>query len=328
MLGIGWKTVQGENIVMNHFAEPSGQLQTTDYGLIQVPLAIFWSAPFGEPVYQEISRHAAANPAQWSESLDTDGRLWLVDKVETMAIFGERVHILEEQGPWLKVAAESQITVKNYAGYPGWVLGEHVGSKFLFEINPARTPEVVIAIPRAFLYGDPALTQIQGILSYQTRLPLYAKNEHCQKVGLPGGNVGYLAPKDTQKVSGLTFSPERLITEARQFLDLPYLWGGTSSYGFDCSGFMFRLYQSQGISIPRDASEQANRGIPVAREDLLPGDLLFFAYLNPQDKIHHVGMYIGEGMMIHSPNSKSAVRIESFEEEVYGEEYWGARRYR
>ena len=139
--------------------------------------------------------------------------------------------------------------------------------------------------------------------------------------------MGYLSRRETKKTTELFFSKENIIQEAQQFLGLKYLWGGTSSDGFDCSGFMFRLYQSQGILIPRDASEQAGAGKPVLKENLQPGDLLFFAKVTPVDKIHHVGMYIGEGLMIHSPNSKSVIRIEPFEAGVYGEEYWGARRY-
>ncbi len=106
------------------------------------------------------------------------------------------------------------------------------------------------------------------------------------------------------------------------------MWGGTSTWGFDCSGFCLRLYQSQGICIPRDADEQAAGGEAVSREDLLPGDLLFFAGPGGQGDIHHVGVYTGGDMMIHAPNSRAAVREEDFTAGKYGEEFWEARRYR
>ncbi|MHB8985553.1 MAG: C40 family peptidase, partial [Eubacteriales bacterium] len=108
---------------------------------------------------------------------------------------------------------------------------------------------------------------------------------------------------------------------------LPYLWGGTSSYGFDCSGFTFRILQSQGLSIPRDADEQAREGVPVVKENLRPGDLLFFAAKEGRGQIHHVGIYSGGGRMVHAPDSSSSVREEEYDAGAYGEEYWGARRY-
>jgi cell wall-associated NlpC family hydrolase len=301
--------------------------QTAGYGFIHVPLAIFWSAPNEEPVYKEISNDAAANPDLWSQNLSIEERLWLVGKVDTMSIFGERLVILDQQGPWLKVAAVSQLTRQNMTGYPGWVLADQVCTSPIYLIEQTSSSELVISAPKTAIYSDPALTKNIGTLTYQTRLPLLAESEGFQEVRLPDGKVGYLSRSNTKKTSGLVFSPGNIVNEARQFLGLKYLWGGTSSYGFDCSGFMFRIYQSQGIYIPRDASEQAQGGIPVTKENLSLGDLLFFAHPDRPDTIHHVGMYIGEGLMIHSPNSKSVIRIELFEAGVYGEEYWGARRY-
>jgi gamma-D-glutamyl-L-lysine dipeptidyl-peptidase len=304
------------------------------YGAIDVPLAVFWSQPYEEQVYKDISHYAATNTAAWSENLNTDERLWLVGKVDTTAIFGERVAVLDRLGDWLKVAAVSQPKgqnkqgYKNSLGYPGWVLAEQVCSDSTYlsdQLNPA---EAVVSVPKTTLFDDFALTEPRGgLLSYQTRLPILAEGESYLKVRLPDGAVGCFARKEVKKTTKLFFAGTNIVQEARQFLGLKYLWGGTSSYGFDCSGFMFRLYQSQGILIPRDASEQAQEGIPVSKETLHPGDLLFFANNSHPDKIHHVAMYVGEGLMIHSPNSKSAIRIEPFESGVYGEEYWGARRY-
>lgn len=301
--------------------------QTAAYGFIHVSLALLWSGLNEEPVYKNISTDAAANPALWAESLNSEARLWLVDKVDTMAIFGEQVVILDQQDSWVKVAAVSQPTRQNMAGYPGWVLADQVCTSSIYLIEQTSAPEVVIAVPKTTMYRDSDLTEALSTVSYQTRLPLLTENEYSQQVRLPDGKVGYLSRSETKKTAELFFSPKNIIAEARRFLDVKYLWGGTSSYGFDCSGFMFRLYQSQGISIPRDASEQAQEGTPVTKEELCPGDLLFFAYRNQPDKIHHVGMYTGGDLMIHSPNSRSAVRIESFRTGVYGEEFWGARRY-
>lgn len=296
-------------------------------GAINIGLTVLWSKPYEEPIYQEISHRAAANPAQWAEGLNSDERLWLVGKVDTMAIFGERVAILDRYGPWIKAAVASQATAQNWRGYPGWILADQISCNPVFLTEQTTGPQAVISMPQAVLYRDSGLTVSLGSFGYQTRLPILNETGDHLKLRLPDGTVGYISRSDAKKTTELAFSQQAIISEARQFLDLKYLWGGTSSYGFDCSGFMFRLYQSQGISIPRDAAEQAEAGIQVSKEDLRPGDLLFFSYKDRPGKIHHVGMVIGEGLMIHSPNSKSAIRIESFETGVYGEEFWGARRY-
>ncbi len=297
------------------------------FGSINVPLAILWAKPFHDKVYKEISNKAANNSTAWADNLNIKERLWLVGKVDTTALYGERVAIFEHQGDWVKVAAISQPTKKNSLGYPGWILADHVCCNPIYINEQLSLPEIVISVSQANLAKDVALTEVENKLSYMTRLPLLTENEKYLQVLLPNGETGYIHPCSTKKSSQLNFHSEKIIKEAKHFLGLKYLWGGTSSAGFDCSGFMFRLYQSQGIIIPRDASEQAGSGLLVAKESLLPGDLLFFAH-SDSSKIHHVGMYIGEGLMIHAPNSKSAIKIEIYETGIYGEEFWGAKRYR
>lgn len=297
------------------------------HGVINVPLALFWADPGKENIFKEISRQAALNPAAWAENLSIAERLWLVGKVETTALYGETVVILEKQDDWIRVAAVAQPTCQNKLGYPGWVLANQV-YVCSAEFNSRHDLDhAVVAVPKATLFADSGLTVSCGLLSYQTRLPIVSETGLSFHVALPDGTTGYLARNEIKTDNQLFFNSQAILREARQFLGLPYLWGGTSSDGFDCSGFMFRLYQSQGISIPRNASEQAKAGIAVAKENLCPGDLLFFARDNCAEKIHHVGMFIGEGLMIHSPNSQSVVRIEPFETGIYGEEYWGARRF-
>ncbi len=297
------------------------------FGAITVPLAIFWSESNNQK-YQEISLSAATNPILWSESLDVQQRLWLVEKVNTMAIFGEKVAILDVKNDWLHVAAVAQRTKDNKWGQAGWVPSNQVNynSNYLQELD--CLPSAVVAVPKATLFRDtncwaPPVSE----LSFQVRLPILMENNYIFKVRLPDGGTGNLSRLETKKSVDLFFSRECIIATAKQFLGLKYLWGGTSCYGFDCSGYTFRLYQSQGISLYRNSKQQSQEGIPVAEEDLLPGDLLFFAGKGGKGNIHHVGMCVGNGIMIHAPQSNSAVKESRFNVGHYQEEYWGARRY-
>jgi hypothetical protein len=297
------------------------------FGAINVPLAIFWSEPNNHE-YQKISLAAATNPTLWSENLDVQQRLRLVEEVNTMAIFGEKVAILDVNSNWLHVAAVAQHTKDNKWGQAGWVPANQICYNGIYLQEQDCLPSAVILIPKATLFRD-ATCWVPSVseLSFQVRLPILMENNHIFKVRLPDGGTGNLSRLGTKKSTDLFFSRECIVATAKQFLGLKYLWGGTSCYGFDCSGYTFRLYQSQGISLYRNSKQQSQEGIPVAEEDLLPGDLLFFAGKGGKGNIHHVGMCIGNGIMIHAPQSKSAIKESRFNIGHYQEEYWGARRY-
>lgn len=87
------------------------------------------------------------------------------------------------------------------------------------------------------------------------------------------------------------------------------------------------MHRAAGLVIPRDASDQAKSGTAIEREDLEPGDLLFFAYEQGQGYVHHVAIYYGDGQMIHAPKTGKTVEIITLRGTDYETEYWGARRY-
>jgi peptidoglycan DL-endopeptidase CwlO len=101
-----------------------------------------------------------------------------------------------------------------------------------------------------------------------------------------------------------TYSSNAVIAYASNFLGVPYVWGGTTPAGFDCSGFVQYVSAHFGISLPRVAAAQQMVGTYVSREDLQPGDLVFFG-----EPAHHVGIYVGNGCMIHAPHTGDVVRI-------------------
>jgi peptidoglycan DL-endopeptidase CwlO len=107
---------------------------------------------------------------------------------------------------------------------------------------------------------------------------------------------------------------------AMQYLGVSYVWGGASPSGFDCSGFTMFVYAQAGVSLPHNAAAQYGYGVPISRDQLQPGDLVFF------DGLGHVGMYIGGGQFIHAPHTGDVVKISSLSDSWYASTYVGARR--
>lgn len=113
---------------------------------------------------------------------------------------------------------------------------------------------------------------------------------------------------------------------AVQFLGVPYVWGGTSPSGFDCSGLMQYCYKQLGYNINRVADAQMKNGIAVSKENLAPGDLVGFYSSPGSGYVSHIGMYVGHGMMIHAPHTGDVVRYASIESGYYSERFAGGRR--
>lgn len=115
-------------------------------------------------------------------------------------------------------------------------------------------------------------------------------------------------------------SGDEAVRIAKAYIGTPYVWGGTTPKGFDCSGFVQYVYRQMGVSINRVAADQANNGVYVAKEDLQPGDLVFFK--KSGRAIHHVGMYVGNGQYIHAPSTGRSICIEN----LTRSDYYTARR--
>ena len=296
--------------------------------IINVTATTLWLEPNESRAIDQSSLNPSVNLAKWTSSMNLDEKLWLVGKIETQALYGQEVTILQKQGDWLQIAVNDQSTPKNSSGYPGWVPSSHI----LEHNSYYETCSIaIIDVKTTALFDDPQLDNKYMDLSFNTRLPIIEENERWVKVHTPTNGFKYLDKKSIQIYENVQSIPKPtqvdIVKTATKFIGLPYIWAGTSGFGFDCSGFTHSIYKRHGILIPRDASAQIKEGKPIDRNDLQPGDLMFFAYNNGAGKVHHVGMYIGNGQMIHSPNSNSSVEIISIEATTYKSEFAGARRY-
>lgn len=271
-----------------------------------VALAVFSAAPPEAAVLKPVANMYSA-PTE-----DTD--------VVSQAIYGVNVACLEEKDGFIKVRTPD--------AYTGWMPAAWVrrGRVYAAQGRVAQLDSLF-----ANLYREPDVTKHQPVLTvpFETRLEVVAEPEDNLRwiqVRLVDDRLAWVQRGD------VVFDTQPLSLEAtfelsKRFLGLPYLWGGTSSFGFDCSGFVQMLCRRRGVTIPRDAQPQAHwEGMaPVERPHLRPGDLLFFG--RSLEKITHTGMYLGGGLFINATTyQRPMVRIDRLEEEHWTNLFVCARR--
>ena len=126
--------------------------------------------------------------------------------------------------------------------------------------------------------------------------------------------------------SSVSASGSSIVAEAKKYLGTPYVYGGASPSGFDCSGFVYYVLKQNGFAPYRTPADQYKQGTYVSKANLQPGDIVFFAGTGSSNAISHVGIYVGNGQMIHSPNSRSTVSYADITSGYWANHYYGARR--
>ena len=234
----------------------------------------------------------------------------LGNRMATQALLDDPLNVLGFEGDWAHVLADDQRGSVYTEGIDGWL----PLSQITFTPLHASAVKATVSVPLA-----PAGNLV---LSYGTRLPVVGSAPGQLVVDTAQGLLQVRAADvHTTPPAG---GGSAVLAQAKQFLGLPYLWAGTSAYGFDCSGLTYAVYRQFGITLARDAADQAQQGRGVPKAELLPGDLLFFASAG---LVHHVAVYAGNGMMLDAPETGGRVEVVPLWNSYLSSQYAGARRY-
>lgn len=249
-------------------------------------------------------------------------------ELATQALLGTPLKVLKKEGTWYLVQTPDR--------YISWV--DAGGIQLMNEeaFNDwNQLPKAVFTDFNGFVFSGADEKEIVSDLVAGNIVALeWTENNH-QEILFPDGRAGFvrkdqLVPFEAWSASR-QLSPDNLIQTAKAMMGVPYLWGGTSPKGVDCSGFTKTIYFLNGQVIPRDASQQIWEGEEVDGtknwENLEIGDLLFFGEKATEDKkerVIHVGMWIGDNSFIHS---RGRVRISSFDPESPDYDEYELNRY-
>ncbi|AUD14581.1 MULTISPECIES: C40 family peptidase [unclassified Planococcus (in: firmicutes)] len=295
----------------------------------RVPVTSVWTHP--DKVREVDAQGVADMPDinKWREAMNQQETKDLTEsnRLQTQLLYGEPVLIEEIDGTWAKIIAPWQPSHKDERGYPGWVPLAH-----LKELGSAADRGYArVTADKAQLWSPERRPVAQ--LPFNSLLPVKDADESRVHVHTPDGDA-YIEAKHVQLVPSPEQIPlgtgQSIVNAAERFLGLQYFWGGMSSLGYDCSGFSHHMLKANGLYISRDAGDQSVEGKEIDYRDSAAwktGDLLFFAYEEGQGKLHHVGIYYGDGMMIHSPTSGKAIEITRLEGTVYDKELCAVRRF-
>ncbi|HEX2418211.1 MAG TPA: C40 family peptidase [Micromonosporaceae bacterium] len=281
-------------------------LQPGGQALVSVAVATLWSSP---DVVRTTDTPALRSPVDirtWVESLGEADRTGGVPRVLTQLLLGERVLVDQIRDSWVRVFATEQASSLDSRGYPGWVSADQLTGQPLDSGEDLVVDATATALRDApfgdiVLYGVALGTRLTGT---------GASYRGWSQVLVPASaEPAWVRSADVVPAPDGSASAEDVLQLAERLLDAPYVWGGLSGYGIDCSGLVHLACRRYGAWVPRDAQDQADAAKEIPLDDAAPGDLYFFA--RPDAKIHHVGVVAGRRRMVHASAQDGRVVLEA-----------------
>ena len=209
----------------------------------------------------------------------------------------------KQQGAAAQVQADKQAVTQKLAENKQLLKGKEAQIAQLQQEEQARQAKLAAQAKEAARQA--ALKQA----TLQAQRARAADQQAALRARVAPSLAGNLTPTSVP-VSG---SGARVVQTALKYLGVPYVWAGASPGGFDCSGLVMYVYAQLGVSLPHSSAAQYNCGTHVSRDQLVPGDLVFYG-----SPIHHVGIYVGNGNMIDAPYTGVSVRIDPLQSDYAG----------
>lgn len=228
-------------------------------------------------------------------------------ELASQLIYGERVRALDAKGDWVEVEAleqEIRSSAKEWRPYRGWTPARAL------RWPQAAPADAVVRVKRAAVRPEGAAPLE---LPLGSRVTVLHWNGETARVRLPDGREAAARAAELRR-HGEPADRRRILETARQLLGGPYVWGGRSAEGTDCSGLVSLSYRSEGVDLPRDAQEQFLRARPVKRSELKPGDLLFLSKPGKPKQINHVMLYAGSEQILESRQAAGKTLETTFRE--------------
>ncbi len=248
----------------------------------------------------------------------------------SQAVLGTKLKILKREGEWYLVQTPDD--------YISWI--DHGGIHVMEEsgFNDYFKSSYIFTDTYGFSYTDELKKDVVSDIVMGSKLNVVGLRNDFYEVSYPDGRLALIEKNKLLKENAFDKyknDKNNLLEYSKKLIGIPYLWGGTSTKGFDCSGFTKTLYSMNGYVIPRDASQQINEGLTVDSlrdwSNLQVGDLLFFGYeRDGRTRIDHVAMWVGDNKFIQASKN---VRINSVDElsedydKYHMEKYIKSKRY-
>jgi hypothetical protein len=232
----------------------------------------------------------------------TSSRAFLLAKPQAKAevvsegIYGEALMVFDKQGSFCRVS-------RHHDRYLGWMNVADMGHAI-----PEATHRFVA--PRGHAFAEPKVSSERLFeLCFGSGLKALQTEGEWTLVELARGLQGYVRKTLLHPLQALEVNGKNITQFALRFLESPYVWGGTTAWGLDCSGLVQRVYAAFGITLPRDADQQETLGQAIALEDIQPADLIFFP--------GHVAIALGGSKILHANAHHMRVTIDDFEKTDY-----------